>query len=93
MRGIGPDELMLANLITRLRPENNDGVEVREVIVATNPTSPPPEPRTSFAWDVTTPSIVLTSAGAAVEPMTTTRFAGGASRIAWRSPPSATTSP
>lgn len=39
MRSIGPDELMLANLITRLSPENNDGVEVREVIVATNPTT------------------------------------------------------
>jgi recombination protein RecR len=39
MRGIGPDELMLANLITRLRPENNDGVEVKEIIVATNPTT------------------------------------------------------
>jgi recombination protein RecR len=39
MRGIGPDELMLANLITRLRPENNEGVEVKEIIVATNPTT------------------------------------------------------
>jgi hypothetical protein len=65
----------------------------RPLIVATNPTSPPPDPRTSFASDGDDASIVLTSAGAAVEPMTTTRFAGGASRIAWRSPPSATTSP
>jgi recombination protein RecR len=37
IRGIGPEELYLANLLPRLRPENNDGVEVREVIVATNP--------------------------------------------------------
>jgi len=39
LRGIGPDELMLANLIPRLRPENNQGVEVNEIIVATNPTT------------------------------------------------------
>jgi recombination protein RecR len=39
MRGVGPDELMLANLLPRLLPENNDGVEVREVIIATNPTT------------------------------------------------------
>ncbi|HEY2846738.1 MAG TPA: recombination mediator RecR [Pyrinomonadaceae bacterium] len=39
MRGIGPDELMLQNLIPRLRPENNDGVEIKEIIVATNPTT------------------------------------------------------
>ena len=39
MRGIGPDELMLQNLIHRLAPENNDGVDVREIIVATNPTT------------------------------------------------------
>ena len=39
IRGIGPDELMLNNLLPRLRPENNDGVEVRELIVATNPTT------------------------------------------------------
>jgi len=39
LRGIGPDELMLANLLTRLRPENNDGVAVKEIIVATNPTT------------------------------------------------------
>ena len=37
IRGIGPEELHLANLLPRLRPENNDGVEVSEVIVATNP--------------------------------------------------------
>lgn len=39
MRGIGPDELMLANLLPRLRPENNEGVDVKELIVATNPTT------------------------------------------------------
>ncbi|MCZ2390607.1 MAG: recombination mediator RecR [Acidobacteria bacterium] len=39
IRGVGPDELMLNNLLPRLRPENNDGVEVREIIVATNPTT------------------------------------------------------
>jgi len=37
IRGIGPDDLHLANLLPRLRPENNEGVEVREVILATNP--------------------------------------------------------
>ena len=37
IRGVGPDELMLANLLPRLRPENNEGVEVKEIIVATNP--------------------------------------------------------
>ncbi len=39
MRGIGPDELMLPNLLPRLMPENNEGVEVKEVLVATNPTT------------------------------------------------------
>ncbi|MGB7069821.1 MAG: recombination mediator RecR [Pyrinomonadaceae bacterium] len=39
IRGIGPDELMLSNLIPRLLPANNDGVEVEEIIVATNPTT------------------------------------------------------
>ncbi len=39
IRGIGPDELMIANLFPRLDPDNNDGVEVREVIIATNPTT------------------------------------------------------
>jgi recombination protein RecR len=37
IRGMGPEDLRLANLLPRLRPENNDGVEVREVILATNP--------------------------------------------------------
>jgi recombination protein RecR len=37
IRGISPDDLHLANLLPRLRPENNDGVEVLEVILATNP--------------------------------------------------------
>ena len=39
IRGIGPDELMLSNLFPRLTPANNDGVEVVEVIIATNPTT------------------------------------------------------
>ena len=39
IRGVGPDELMLPNLLTRLLPENNDGVEVHEIILATNPTT------------------------------------------------------
>jgi recombination protein RecR len=39
IRGVGPDELMLANLLPRLMPENNEGVDVREIIVATNPTT------------------------------------------------------
>lgn len=39
IRGIGPDELMIANLFPRLSEDNNDGVEVKEVIIATNPTT------------------------------------------------------
>ncbi len=39
MRQIGPNELHLANLLPRFKPENNDGVEVSEVILATNPTT------------------------------------------------------
>lgn len=39
IRGVGPDELMLANLLPRLMPNNNEGIEVKEVIVATNPTT------------------------------------------------------
>lgn len=39
LRGIGPDELMLTNLFPRLKQENNDGVEIKEIIVATNPTT------------------------------------------------------
>jgi len=39
IRGIGPDELMLPNLFPRLKPHNNEGVEVKEIIVATNPTT------------------------------------------------------
>ena len=38
IRHIGPSELQLANLL-RLKPENNDGVAVKEVILATNPTT------------------------------------------------------
>ena len=37
IRGLRPDDLHLANLLPRLKPENNDGVEVQEVILATNP--------------------------------------------------------
>ncbi|HKR01093.1 MAG TPA: recombination mediator RecR [Pyrinomonadaceae bacterium] len=37
IRGLGPDDLHLANLLPRLKSENNDGVEVKEVILATNP--------------------------------------------------------
>ncbi|OLE53411.1 MAG: recombination protein RecR [Acidobacteria bacterium 13_1_20CM_3_53_8] len=37
IRGIGPDDLHLANLLPRLKPENNEGIEVSEVILATNP--------------------------------------------------------
>jgi recombination protein RecR len=39
IRHIGPHELHLANLLPRVKPENNDGVEVSEVILATNPTT------------------------------------------------------
>ena len=39
MRGIGPDELMIVNLLPRLDPANNDGIEIKEIIVATNPTT------------------------------------------------------
>ena len=39
MRHVGPNELRLANLLPRFKPENNEGVEVREVILATNPTT------------------------------------------------------
>ena len=39
MRGIGPDELMIVNLLPRLDPANNDGVEIKEIIIATNPTT------------------------------------------------------
>ena len=39
IRGVGPDELMLVNLFPRLDANNNEGVEVKEVIVATNPTT------------------------------------------------------
>ena len=39
IRHIGPSELQLANLLPRLKPENNDEVAVKEVILATNPTT------------------------------------------------------
>jgi len=37
IRGIRPSDLRLENLLTRLKPENNEGVEFFEVILATNP--------------------------------------------------------
>ena len=37
IRGIRPTDLRLDNLLPRLKPENNEGVAVREVILATNP--------------------------------------------------------
>ncbi|HEY3027491.1 MAG TPA: recombination mediator RecR [Pyrinomonadaceae bacterium] len=37
IRGIGPSNLRLDNLLTRMMPENNEGIEIREVILATNP--------------------------------------------------------
>lgn len=37
LRGSGPEKLRLDNLLPRLKPENNEGVEVKEVILATNP--------------------------------------------------------
>src|SRR5439155_15623670 len=37
IRGIRPSDLRLDNLLVRLKPENNEGVEVREIILATNP--------------------------------------------------------
>ncbi len=37
IRGIRPSDLRLDNLLTRLKPENNEGVDVREIILATNP--------------------------------------------------------
>lgn len=37
IRGMNPEQLRLQNLLPRLKPENNEGVEVREIILATNP--------------------------------------------------------
>ncbi len=37
IRNVHPEDLRLQNMLPRLRPENNEGVEVREVILATNP--------------------------------------------------------
>jgi len=39
IRHIGPNELHLGNLLPRLKPENNEGVTVQEIILATNPTT------------------------------------------------------
>src|ERR687890_2234151 len=37
IRGLGPEDLRLANLLPRLRPENNEGVEGLEVKLAPTP--------------------------------------------------------
>ena len=37
IRGVRPTDLRLDNLLPRLKPENNEGVQVREIILATNP--------------------------------------------------------
>jgi recombination protein RecR len=37
IRGMRPSDLRLDNLLPRLKPENNEGVEMVEVILATNP--------------------------------------------------------
>jgi recombination protein RecR len=37
IRGIGPEELRIRNLIERLRPTADGESEVREIILATNP--------------------------------------------------------
>ncbi|GAC1445850.1 MAG: recombination mediator RecR [Pyrinomonadaceae bacterium] len=37
IRGMNPEQLRLQNLLPRLKPENNEGVEMREIILATNP--------------------------------------------------------
>ena len=37
IRGVRPNDLRLENLLTRLKPANNEGVVIREIILATNP--------------------------------------------------------
>jgi len=37
IRGIGPEELQIKNLLERLRPDESGSTEVREIILATNP--------------------------------------------------------
>lgn len=37
IRGIGPEELHIRNLIERLRPESDGSLKVKEIILATNP--------------------------------------------------------
>ena len=39
IRGIGPEHLKIRNLIERLKPSGDGFVEVREIILATNPTT------------------------------------------------------
>lgn len=38
LHNIGPDELYIADLLERLKPENEEGKEIEEVILAMNPT-------------------------------------------------------
>ncbi len=38
-RGIGPNNLMLSNLFPRLMPNANEGIEVKEIIIAANLTT------------------------------------------------------
>lgn len=49
IRGIGPEHLKIRNLIERLKPSGDGYVEVREIILATNPTTEARPPRTT--WD------------------------------------------
>ncbi|MCS6874733.1 MAG: recombination mediator RecR [Pyrinomonadaceae bacterium] len=39
IRRIKPDDLKLSNLFPRLKPENNQMITVKEIIIATNPTT------------------------------------------------------
>lgn len=38
-RGIGPNEILLSNLVPRLMSKNNKGIEVKEIIIVSNLTS------------------------------------------------------
>jgi len=49
IRGVRPSDLRLDNLLPRLKPENNDGVETREVILATNPNMKAKRPQITSA--------------------------------------------
>lgn len=50
IRGIGPDDLYLSNLLPRLNPETNGNVEVREVILATNPNTEGEATASYISW-------------------------------------------